>query len=282
MKHITRALSLAALVCATLTQAGHLDNSGYQFNVGPTFNYARFKVGEVVPGSTDYVAKATGYMAGVHADFTYEHACHVFARVRFDGRWNAGDISRFQYNLNNTETAGRFKVSDYRPEFNIGYTFGLGDCNNVELTPYTGVGGIILQTQRRDTRVTPLVLNPRERRTDIFVPVGLEVDWLRDSFDVGVNAEYRIGVQGRYQLRNRDGVVNPDSIKTGRTNSFLVEVPLTWHQETCRCFDWQMKVVPLFDWTRWGNRRDGDVTPANSLKLQQFYLGLHVDFGVSF
>lgn len=287
MKHLSRALSLAALVCATVAQANHFDSNSLSLNVGPTFNYARFKAGEL-NGSTSNLPKVAGYMAGIHADLTYEHACHLFARLRFDGRWNAGDITRFDFvTVPGELNAERFKVRDFRPEFNIGYTFGLGDCCDFEVTPFTGVGLIYLQTHARNRPNAPLAeRRPQDRRYNVYVPVGVQLDWARsDCFSVGLIAEYRIGVWDRFERRNEN--VNPvtkNKVDLNRANSFLVEVPLTWAKETCHCFDWQFKVVPYFDWTRWGGLKRNQETPITNadVRLRQWYVGLHVDFGINF
>lgn len=290
MKHLCRALSLAAFVCATVSQANHFDSNSLSLNVGPTFNYARFKIGEL-NGTTNNLPKTSGYMAGVHADLTYEHACNLFARLRFDGRWNAGDFSRFDYVTTPGELiADRFKIRDFRPEFNVGYTFGLGDCANFEVTPFTGVGAIILETNRRNAPNVVIANRfPTVRRLDVYVPVGVQLDWARsDCFSVGLIAEYRIGVWSRYQRRNENLTpVTTNRVRLNRADSFLIEVPLTWAKESCHCFDWQFKVVPYFDWTRWGGLRNNQVAqvpPVTNadVRLRQWYVGLHLDFGINF
>ncbi|MGE0009336.1 MAG: autotransporter outer membrane beta-barrel domain-containing protein [Candidatus Babeliales bacterium] len=293
MKHLCRALSLATLFCASLAQANHFDNNNLSLNVGPTFNYARFRFfqqdGDTItrlPGNT------TGYMAGIHADLTYQACCGVFARLRFDGRWNAGNFNRnFLFGTETFFRSDRFKVRDYRPEFNIGYTFAFGDCCDFSVTPYTGVGLIQLQVNRRFPDTTG-VIDPAiardTRRRDVYVPVGVQLDWARsECFGIGLNAEYRIGVWNRFERNFFNTATTRQRIRTRRADSFLVEVPLTWQKETCHCFDWQFRVVPYFDWTRWGGlRRDEPVvTPpltTADARLRMWYVGLHIDFGVNF
>jgi len=287
MKHLRRALSLAALICATLAQANHFDRNNLSLNVGPTFNYARFRFYDETAAVTTSLPNTSGFMAGIHADLTYEHACNLFARLRFDGRWNVGNFDRFNGVVaNNTWTGTRYKVRDFRPELDLGYTFAFGDCGNFEFTPYTGVGLIYLQTHRRDVPNVALDLrNPQDRRYNVYIPVGFQFDWARsDVFSVGLNAEYRAGVWGRFQRRTED--VNPTettNVNLKVAQGFLVEVPLTWAHETCHCYDWQFKVVPYFDWNRWGGRKnDTAAFNDNTVRLRQWYVGLHVDFGVNF
>lgn len=288
MKHLSRALSLAALVCATLVQAGHLESSSYSLNVGPTFNYARFRLGDrnLVTDANPYLPNIQGYLAGIHADFTYSHVCNIFARLRFDGRWNAGNVSFHPNAEFPNRGCGRWKVRDFRPEFDLGYTFGLGDCSQWSITPYTGVGYISLQTQLRQT-ATGVNTNPRRTYSDVYVPVGVQIDWMREEcFEIGLNAEYRIGVSSHRKetIRGVTPVVS-EKISLRRAQGFLVEVPLTWHADSCHCWDWSTKVVPYVDWNRFGNRKTvrGTVVPATeSFRLQSVYAGLHVDFGVNF
>lgn len=230
-----------------------------QVNAGPTFNFARYQFG--------CLPKMEGYLAGVHFDFEHGHPSNWYLGLRFDGRWNAGFVCGCQ-DL-------KSEIKDYRTEFDLGYRFS--KCNIRSFTPFAGIGFYYLSNEFEPQEIAYRYFN-------VFVPVGFKSEWLvNDCFKWGLNFEYRIDAWTRMKL-DSPCIQICDKIKLNRTQGLLLEVPLTWKFGECSCVDYQVKVVPLFDWNRFGR---ADEANENGLcieiqKLNQWYLGLHVDLGIRF
>lgn len=261
MKQVMKALSLAALFIPCLTLSYIFDKNNYTFHVGPNFNFARYKFGNL--------SKTEGYLAGIHADMIHKLPCNFSSRLRFDGRWNAGYIA----GINERKA----KIKDYRPELNIGYKFSIGDCKKLSLMPFTGIGLIFLSSTLSTEEVTRNYYN-------LFVPLGAQLTWkLHQSFDIGLAAEYRIDTWSRFKITTPN-IGSSNKIKLKRTEGLLIELPLTWHYHTECGAKIHTKIVPLFDWNRFSNTKavNENNIPVPASKLQQWYLGLHADIGLHF
>lgn len=243
------------------------DNS--QLNVGPLFNFARYKLG--------CLPKFEGYLAGVHADYIYgrpvcEPLSDLYGYLRFDGRWNAGYICGKDLLKSN--------INDYRPEFGIGYNVNV--CNDQYFTPFVGLGFYYLSNKMKPVIMTYKYLN-------LYVPIGANHLWrVKDCFQVELMAEYRIDAWTRLKLKTPD-VKICDKIKLHRTNGVHVELPMTrfYDVDMCWCsetFHMQTKVVPFFDWNRFGSANEGNSQGLCLAvpELKRWYLGLHVDLGINF
>lgn len=263
MKHFVKALPLALLIWSSGALGRPIEDQACSINVGPTFNFARYKFGDL--------PKTQGYLAGIHADFTHDLPCHLWTRLRFDGRWNAGFVC--------SKDGVRTKIQDYRPQWDLGYNFALGRCENFELAPFAGLGFFYLSNKFKTEDNTFRYLN-------LYVPIGLHANWIvhEDCFEVGLSTFYRIDAWTRLKVKTPD-LEQTNKLKLKRTQGLLVELPLTWyHEDDCRCANFQTRVVPFFDWNRFGKTKEKN---ENGLrvpvpKLQQWYLGVHVDVGIRF
>jgi hypothetical protein len=240
-----------------------------QVNVGPLFNFARYNFGNL--------PKIEGYLAGVHTDLIYGRSycdplSDLYLNLRFDGRWNAGFVCG--------QDELKSQIKDYRPELNIGYNWCICD-ESYYLTPLTGIGFYYLSNELKPNIIT-------NRYFNVYVPIGANLLWqAKRHFQVELAAEYRINAWTRLKLQTPDLNVC-DKLKLTHTNGVHVEVPMTWFLDTYSCcfndLHLQCKVVPFFDWNRFGNVNErnfeGLCLPVPELK--RWYLGLHVDIGVNF
>jgi len=272
MKHRTRILLLTPLFLFTFFGfARDPECRTINMNIGPTFNFARYNF--------DCQPKYQGYLAGVHADFEHVMLNREYVGVRFDGRWNAGTVS----GCNQTS-----EIKDYRTELNLGYN--VSRCGINRFTPFLGLGFYYLADEFGSGNSSCCINNfggenCTLRYYNLFVPIGFKAEWQKtDCFSWGLNAEYRIDAWTR--LRQGESSSSSccqswssscnqscssscggcssscssscnnscDKIKLqNRTQGFLIEVPLTWRRlAQCGSTDIQIKVVPLFDWNRFG------------------------------
>ena len=300
-RSLSRALLLSPLLLL-ITNISAREDKTMQLNVGPLFNFARYKF--------DCQPKNQGYLAGVHADFAHIVKCREYVGVRFDGRWNAGNVSGCEQENH---------IQDYRTELDLGYNFDVSWCKmeDLRLTPILGVGFFFLGDEFGDISCcssSSSSCNPCSsssgdcdfRYYNVFVPVGFKSEWrVNDCFSWGIDAEYRIDAWTRLK---QNGSCDKQKLHS-RTQGVLVEVPMTWQSGQVWCTDFQVKVVPLFDWNRFGrvdncssstscggcsnscggcsssssgcSSFDNACCPEAS-QLTQWYLGLHVDLGVRF
>lgn len=268
MKHNLLKVALLLLPMHLLGRCFEPNNT--QLNVGPLFNFARYKLG--------CLPKIEGYLAGVHTDLIYGRpycapVSDWYGYLRFDGRWNAGYVCG--------KDDLKSQIKDYRPEAAIGYNYCICD-ETTFITPFVGLGFYYLSNELKPDIIT-------YKYNNLYVPIGADFYWrAKEHFQVEVFAEYRIDVWTRLKLRT-PCVPICDKIKLSRTNGVHVEVPMTWFidKEWCWCsqdFGMQAKVVPFFDWNRFGYAKEGNSEGLcyNVPKLQRWYLGLHIDIGVNF
>lgn len=260
MKQLQKVLCLALFLCAPQLAANHFKD--YTFHAGPTFNFARFKFGEL--------SKTEGYLAGIHADVIHKHKSNISTRVKFDGRWNAGYIAG--------RNDRKAKINDYRPELDLGYRFTLGSCKSVSFLPFTGVGFYFLSSKLSTEMVTRQFYN-------VYVPVGAQVIWkIKESnFDIGLASEYRINTWSRVKLKTPN-LGATEKIKIKHTEGLLVEMPMTWHHHSNCGVKIHSKIVPYFDWNRFGKSHRVNINnvPLRTGRVEQWYLGLHADVGLHF
>lgn len=257
-------LPLLLLGAALSLQAGEFKKQRWQFNVGPIFNFARYDL--------DCLPKIQGYLAGIHTDFTYRKPRMLYSQIQFDGRWNAGYICG-EFDI-------KTKIRDYRPEFFLGYNFSFNDENSMLLTPLVGFGFYHLSNELQPDVMTYRYFN-------IYVPVGLDFLWQvrEDEFDIGLRALYRADVYTKLKLTTPCiEECECDKIDLKRSHGVHLEMPFTWYRTHRHRANFQFKVVPFFDWNRFGR---ADEANSNGLcleipQLDRWHLGLRLDFGVRF
>lgn len=258
MKPLHTALYFALLLYTTLLAANPFKD--YTFHAGPTINFARF--------SFENLPKLQGCLAGVHADVIHKHESNISTRVKFDARWNAGHISG--------ESSLKGHISDYRPELDLGYRIAIN--KTVSFLPFTGVGFYLLAAKLTNDDITRQFYN-------IYVPVGAQVIWKikGSNFDIGIAGEYRINTWSRAKLKIPN-IGSTNKIKIRHSEGVLIEMPMTWHFHTDYGVKIHSKIVPYFDWNRFGRSQSVSInnTAFNALSVKQWYLGLHADVGIHF
>lgn len=267
---------LFLLLFTFLTNARSIEENQYQFNLGPLFNYARYNLG--------CLPKIHGYLAGIHADFQLNTPSCIYTEIDFDARFNAGFIC----GCDDTKS----KIRDYKVEWFLGYNWdGLGErwsaCQDVTLTPFAGVGFYFLSNELK-----PNIID--YRYFNVFVPLGFKAHWdvCSDTFAVELQALYRADAHTQAEVDTPcidDEDCDCEKLCLNRSHGVHVEVPLIWNDictwEIGGCeTEFQMKVVPFFDWNRFGSAAEVN---SNDLcievpQLDRWHLGLHVDFGILF
>ncbi len=278
---------LGLLLCTVLLKSSlcaYHDEKYWQHNVGLLFNFARYELGNL--------HDIEGYLAGLHWDLSHQSACGLYMNLQFDGHWNAGPLCSDD-ECNDVDLKAR--VRDFRPELDLGYTFATCE-ERLFFTPYIGFGFFYLENKLKPQNVEYKYFN-------INVPIGAQVLWnVSDCFDLGLGVTYRIDAWTRLKLdipnligENDCNVVSSnntcgnndddsDRIELDRTHGVHVELPMIWKIRQGSCVDIQAKVVPFFDWNEFG---EADECTPNNLpievpELKQWYLGLHVNIGISF
>lgn len=279
-----------------------------QINLGPTINYAHYEFG--------CDPNIRGALAGLHFDFEHIKPKREYVSVRFDGRWNAGSVSDCFQEKN--------QIRDYRTELDLGYNH-IWCEQNMRLTPFVGVGFLYFSLEAECA--SPELKN---RYYNVFVPVGFKYEWtINDCFSWGALAEYRIDAWTRLKVNEECGLECERAQLHPRTQGLLIEMPFTWFgkESVCHPFSWQVKVVPYFDWNRFGGTCESDCisnscttscvnpcssssscttscsnpcssssscsqilcpfdpcesTPCDVSRLNQWYVGAHVDLGIRF
>ncbi len=261
MKQIQKPLCLALFLCTSSIVANPFKD--FTFHVGPTFNFASFKFGRL--------PKADGFLTGIHADIIHKHKhSNITTRIKFDGRWNTGHIK--------SGTIHNAKIKDYRPELDLGYRISFGKHSPFSLLPFTGVGFYGLSTRLSSHLI-------RRQFYNVYVPLGVQLIWKikNTNLDIGLAGEYRINTWSRVKLKIPQ-VGSTNKLKIRHVEGLLVEMPMTWHFHTDYGVKIHTKVVPYFDWNRFG--RAQSITVNNRLirngKVEQWYLGLHADVGMHF
>lgn len=252
---------LAALCTGSSLCARQFENQTFALNTGALFNFARYDLGEL--------PKIEGYLAGIHTDLTHSKPSKWFTSLIFDGRWNAGYVS------GNDDI--KVQIKDYRPELQLGYTFFL-ENQRTSVTPFTGLGFFYLSNEIKPDIITYRYFN-------LYVPVGLHVDHtLKEEIcDIGLLLEYRPDVWTRLKV-NTPCVKLCEKFTMHRAHGLRIELPFTHYHTTSHRANIQTKIVPFFDWNHFGavNQTNcaGQCIPVP--KLNQWYLGLHVDIGLRF
>ena len=155
-----------------LINAEPLQENQYEINIGPAFNYARYDLG--------CLPKVHGYLAGIHFDFQLDTTSCIYTKIAFDGLFNAGFICGCD--------DIKSRIRDYKTEWFLGYNWdGLADyassCENVTLTPFTGVGFYFLSNE-----LQPEIID--YRYFNVFIPLGFKLHWdvCPESFQVELQA----------------------------------------------------------------------------------------------
>src|SRR3990167_4647679 len=182
MRQIARKkiITLLLLIVGSSCSARDFEDQTLQINVGPTFNFARYRLG--------CMPKIQGYLAGIHVDFAHGRPSKWYANAQFDGRWNAGYICS-----NNDE---KLQIKDYRPELKVGYNFFFGEYESFVFTPAVGLGYYVLSAKLKPECVT-------RRYSNVNVPVGFDFNWRNDAntFQAGLLALYRIDARTRLKFK---------------------------------------------------------------------------------
>jgi hypothetical protein len=263
MKQLHYLCLLLALAGSPLA-AREFEDQKMQINLGPLFNYARYDLG--------CLPKIQGYLVGFHSDYTYRNDPGFYTQLQFDGRWNAGYIS------GNFDT--KVKIRDYRPEWDLGYDIALSRDCTAYLTPLAGFGFYYLSNELQPDVMTYRYFN-------FYIPVGLEALWKihEDECELGLRAVYRVDAYTRLKL------VTPclepcecTKIKLERSQGIYVQMPITWYKTWDKRANFQIKIVPFFDWNRFGK---ADQANSNGIcvdvpQLDNWYVGMQLDFGLRF
>ena len=298
------------LLLTSLLSARDPECRTMHFNVGPSVNYAQYKFG--------CTPKVQGALVGVHADFSHSRECSEFALLRFDGRWSVGKFE---------ECDLKDRIRDYRTELDLGWNFEWSWCDrDMTFTPFFGIGFFFENNKVREEESCTFFEDccstscsidacaaSKLRYYNLFVPVGFNtLHRVNDCFSWGLTAEYRIDAWTRLKV-SQDCCTLCDKVQPeSRTHGVMVEVPLTWNLCEGECMDWHVKVVPFFDWNRFGDANcdctctstchnscsssssccSADLLDAlndcaigfdcDIPKLSQWYLGARVDLGVRF
>ncbi len=268
MKHIRNSVlfSLLGLLSLSLDAREFADQT-WQFNIGPTFNFARYNLGCLAP--------IQGYIAGVHTDITYSKSWGLYTGLRFDGRFNAPDLCSKGDSCE--MSGGRSKVRDYIPEWDIGYTFE-SSCGKYFASVFSGVGFYYLSH-----KLEPDII--RYRYLNTYVPIGLDMNWVakEDKIFVGLRAIYRADAYTRLKL-SLPCIEVCGKLKLERSHGVLIEMPITRVHSWNDSANFQTKIVPFFDWNRFGATKEtsSDCVQVPVPKLDRWYLGLRFDLGVRF
>jgi hypothetical protein len=264
MKQLHYLLILLAVASTYVNGARDFEDQRMQLNIGPLFNYARYDLG--------CLPKIQGYLVGFHTDYIYRKNPGFYTELQFDGRWNAGYVS------GNADT--KVKIRDYRPEWLLGYDFSLSRDCTAYIAPLTGFGFYYLFNELQPDVMTYRYFN-------FYVPVGFEALWKvsEDCFDMGLRALYRVDVHTRLKLETPCfEECECETIKLKRSMGAHVEFPFTWYKSWDNRANWQIRLVPFFDWNRFGK---ADQANSNGIcfdvpQLDSWYLGAHLDFGLRF
>jgi hypothetical protein len=137
---------------------------------------------KVRQGDQDY----TGGWGGIYGVYSYTEADAVFFQL--DGRGSWGKLD------------GHGDNSQWNAETLLGYTFGLGDCNDVRIAPFTGIGYEHNQLH---------TCGKSERLRWWYVPFGMRFDFrITPSFEIGVMGNIGLMFNGQF---DRDGEARPSS-----------------------------------------------------------------------
>ncbi len=261
MKH--RYFILAALLISASISASDFEDQTFQNNAGPTFNIARFKLG--------CIPKIQGYLAGIHFDWIHSKPSRFYMNLEFDGRWNAGFV------CGDLDTKSQIK--DYRTQFDVGYNWFLSDEKQSFITPFVGVGFYHLSHELKPCNIMTY------RYFNVFVPVGINALWCakEDRFDIGLQFYYRADAWTRLKM-TIPCIETCDKIELKRSHGFHAEMPFIWYHSWNRRANFQTKIVPFFDWNRFGRADEANCNGIclNIPRLDQWYLGLHIDLGIRF
>lgn len=267
MKHRSfRTLVVLGMVASSLS-ARHCNlDQTMQFNVGSTFCHVQSDFGDM--------PTTLGYQAGIHTDLTYSKAESFYAQLQFDGSWNAGYIAG--------PLAQKSKVGDYRPEGLFGYNF-VSSCGKMVFTPLIGFG-----YHHFSNELSPDIMTYNYHH--LYIPIGFDFAYpIRDcNFEIGARVVARLGVAAWLDLEtpliNLGNDDDDNDLDLEWSYGVRVEVPLTWHKTTGNDINWQVKVVPYFDWNHFGETEDTGIfnLPIGVPEVDRWQLGLHVDFGMRF
>ncbi|MFC1841538.1 hypothetical protein ACFLYA_00535 [Candidatus Dependentiae bacterium] len=243
-----------------------LKHNYLQSNLGIDFNYARYKLGAL--------SDMSGYLAGLHVDFYYKKPRSALVGLYFDGRWNAGHICSDINCCNFFDL--RSCIDDYMTSFHLGYNATTCD-DTFMLTPFSGVGFYFLSN-----KLNPNIIE--YKYFNVYVPLGMEFQWdIKDHFNVGLNATYRLDAHTRVKM------ILPcikicEKIKLKRSHGFKLEIPLIWNHTYCKRVNFQTKVVPFFDWNKFGASKKTNryCIPIQIPCMKRWHLGLSVLIGISF
>lgn len=226
--------------------------SEIQIYGGPHFNYIRIEDNDI----------SEGYMGGVTVGGEYDFLC-FFSNLDFEGSWNAGPVSSNLYD--------RSSLTEYFVEGKLGGVFSLG-CG--QLKPYTGIS--YDHFVKETNSLFGDVLLDYDK---LSIPLGFYAYlYLSSSVKCGVQFEWRPDVKSWLNLPVL-GTYDADL-----EGAFRMQIPLEviypWYVFSC-----QLKVIPFFDWNRYGEVFIPHPLDFFSLyypPLTRWDIGLRVLLGLSF
>ncbi len=265
MKRLHYLASMMLCIATTSLASRDFEHQTLQLNVGPSFNYARYTLG--------CLPRMQGYLGGIHTDLTYNRKW--YSRTQFDGHWNAGPAL-----VGKLDT--RAKVRDYTTSSLVGYNFQMEDMPNMVATPLIGLEFNYLSNKLRPDIIT-------YRYLMVNMPIGGRLLWTirENEFDIALHALYLANIYGKVKLKIPcldDLDTKCDKLDLKRSHGFHVETPFTWYKSHDRRANWHFKVVPFFDWNKYGavDEKNSNNLALGIPSLKRWHLGLRLDFGLTF
>lgn len=259
-----------------------------------------------------------GYLAGLHLDLTHTAPSHWYFKLQFDGRWNAGYVcgkqdTRLQIKDYRPETDFGYSFFFGEKEHSVTPFIGLGfNYLSAEFKH-------AIMTNRYFNLYVPLgmnmVWNVRPEEFNVGLSFEYRIDaWTRLKVDTNDGFACDNGrcpddctkkcdtdCKTKKDCNFKEKVYKPeccdskkscnsceevcdDRITLKRSHGFHVELPMTWYHTWNDKVNFQTRVVPFFDWNRFGASCEAS---CNSTRVpvpqsDRWYLGLHIDLGMRF
>jgi len=151
-------------------------------------------------------------------------------------------------------------------------------CDETRIfSPFLGLGFYFLSKALK-----PCII--RYNYFNLYVPLGFELQWdVKDDFAVGLNATYRLDAYTRLKPET-PCIALCDKLKIKRSHGFKVELPLMWQHTLCKRANVQTKVIPFFDWNKFGATKEKTCycIPFPIPEIKRWYIGIKVLLGFKF
>jgi hypothetical protein len=218
----------------------------------------------------DTEIKFEGGWGGVYAAYRYEERDAVFFQLDGRGSWGA---------LHPEHEDGDFRSTHNNSEWNVesllGYMFGLGDCNQVGIAPFFGIG-----YQKNHL----LMAGSRHLRW-WYVPFGALIDYqVTPSFTIGLFGDIGLMFNGHYHFNPVDHSERDRLERSGKIHNkynWELEAPFTFiFADWC---DGQMDISVIPFWHGWLTHRRGDSHERHGVPgLRSSEGGARLEFGWRF